>query len=263
MTTFGRRRDAPAIRKRVPMQILRSALFLLTQITTAVLFTPVALAAVVLPSLPRARVIGGWARFNIWALRRVCGITCEVSGAQHLPAGPAVIISNHQSAWETLFFQRVFPPQSYILKAQLLWIPLFGWGLAANRPVAINRARKVRALEQLVRGGRARLAEGRWLVVFPEGTRRPPGAPGKFQAGGALLAVKAGAPVVPVAHNAGVFWPKQAFLKRPGVIRMRIGPAIPSAAMSARELNAQVERWIRDALLELPGCDGGDGDGRP
>jgi len=239
------------------MQILRSLIFLLTQITTAVLFTPVALAAVALPSLPRARVISGWARFNIWTLRRVCGVACEVTGAANLPVGPAVIIANHQSAWETLFFQLVFPPQSYILKAQLLWIPLFGWGLAANRPVAINRARKVRALEQLVQGGQARLAEGRWLVVFPEGTRRPPGAPAKFQAGGALLAASSGAPIVPVAHNAGVFWPKQAFLKTPGVIRMRIGPAIPSAGKSARELNAQAEAWIAAALRELPGCDGG------
>jgi len=235
------------------MKILRSTIFLLLQITSALLFTPVALACLALPSLPRARVIGGWARFNIWTLRRVCGITCEVTGIEHLPAGPAVIISNHQSAWETLFFQLVFPPQSYILKAQLLWIPLFGWGLAANRPVAINRARKVRALEQLLRQGAARLDEGRWLVVFPEGTRRPPGAPGKFQAGGALVAAKTGAPIVPVAHNAGLFWPKQAFLKKPGVIRMRIGEAIDSEGQDARELNARAQRWIVEALRELPG----------
>lgn len=235
------------------MQILRSTIFLLTQTVSALLFTPVALAAVALPSLPRARVIGAWARFNIWTLKRVCGITCEVTGAEHLPAGPAVIISNHQSAWETLFFQLVFPPQSYILKAQLLWIPLFGWGLAANRPVAINRARKVRALEQLLRQGAARLAEGRWLVVFPEGTRRPPGAPGKFQAGGALVAAKTGAPIVPVAHNAGVFWPKQAFLKKPGVIRMRIGAPIAGAGQDARALNARAEQWIVGQLRELPG----------
>jgi len=139
------------------------------------------------------------------------------------------------------------------LKAQLLWIPLFGWGLAANRPVAINRARKVRALEQLLRQGAARLDEGRWLVVFPEGTRRPPGAPGKFQAGGALVAAKTGAPIVPVAHNAGLFWPKQAFLKKPGVIRMRIGETIDSEGQDARELNARAQRWIVEALRELPG----------
>ena len=242
------------------MQILRSLIFLAGQVGSAVLFTPVALACLALPSLPRARVIAGWARFNIWTLRRVCGITCEVSGVENLPQRPAVIISNHQSAWETLFFQLVFPPQSYILKVQLLWIPVFGWGLAANRPVAINRARKVRALEQLLTRGAARLAEGRWLVIFPEGTRRRPGAPGRFQAGGALVAAKTGAPIVPVAHNAGLFWPKQAFLKKPGVIRMRIGRPIPTdgtgdgdgESQNARELNARVEKWIHDALRALP-----------
>ena len=116
-----------------------------------------------------------------------------------------MLIANHQSAWETLCFQLIFPPQSYILKWQLLWIPFFGWGLAANRPVAINRSQKVRAMEQLLKQGTVRLNEGRWLVVFPEGTRMPPGRPGKFQPGGALVAAKTGAPVVPVAHNAGVF----------------------------------------------------------
>ena len=163
-----------------------------------------------------------------------------------------MLIANHQSAWETLCFQLIFPPQSYILKWQLLWIPFFGWGLAANRPVAINRSQKVRAMEQLLKQGTVRLNEGRWLVVFPEGTRMPPGRPGKFQPGGALVAAKTGAPVVPVAHNAGVFWPKNGFLKHPGVIRVRIGEAIQSKGKKARQINAQAEAWIIEALAALP-----------
>ena len=119
-----------------------SLFYLAAQAASALLFSPFALLCVVLPSVPRARVIGIWARFNIWTLRVFCGITCEVRGLENIPPRPAVLLANHQSAWETLYFQLVFPPQSYILKAQLLWIPFFGWGLAANRPVAINRAKK-------------------------------------------------------------------------------------------------------------------------
>ena len=231
---------------------MRSLVFLAGQILSAVLVSPVALLCLALPSLPRARIIACWARFNIWSLKHVCGITCEVIGAENIPARPAVLIANHQSAWETLYFQLLFPPQSYILKWQLLWIPFFGWGLAANRPVAINRTRKTRALEQLLKQGATRLAEGRWLVVFPEGTRSPPGNPGKFQPGGAMIAAKTGAPVVPVAHNAGLFWPKNGFLKRPGVIQLRIGEAIHSEGKKAREINTKAETWIIKTLRTLP-----------
>ncbi len=230
----------------------RALIFLLGQIISAILVSPLALLCFALPSLWRARVISCWARFNIWSLKHVCGITCEVRGAGHLPSRPAVLISNHQSAWETLYFQLIFPPQSYLLKWQLLLIPFFGWGLAANRPVAINRAKKIRALEHMIKQGATRLREGRWLVVFPEGTRMAVGRPGKFQGGGALLAAKTGAPIVPVAHNAGLFWPKNSILKRPGVVQMRIGKPIYPAGKKTQDINAEVEAWIKSALAELP-----------
>ena len=234
------------------MPPVRALIFLVGQIISAVLVSPVALLCLALPSLPRARIISAWARFNIWSLKHVCGVTCEVIGAENIPKQPAVLISNHQSAWETLYFQLIFPPQSYILKWQLLWIPFFGWGLAANRPVAINRSKKIRALEQLLKQGAARLREGRWVVAFPEGTRMPPGSPGKFQPGGAMLAAKTGAPVVPVAHNAGVFWPKNGFIKHPGVIQMRVGKPIQTTGKKPKQINAQVESWIVETLRELP-----------
>ncbi len=236
----------------LPMLPLRSLIFLIGQILSAMLIGPVAIFCLILPSLPRARIISSWARFNIWSLKHVCGITYDITGAENIPARPAVLISNHQSAWETLCFQLIFPPQSYILKWQLLWIPFFGWGLAANRPVAINRSKKTRALEQMLKQGAARLTEGRWLVVFPEGTRMPPGSPGKFQPGGALIAAKTGAPVVPVAHNAGLFWPKRGFIKHPGVIHIHIGKAIETKGQKAREINTHAESWIAETLRTLP-----------
>ena len=232
--------------------LLRALIFAAGQGLSAVVVSVAAVLCIPMSSLTRARVVSAWARFNIWTLKHVCKISFEVSGRENIPRHPAVIIANHQSAWETLCFQIIFPPQSYILKSQLLWIPFFGWGLAANRPIAINRAKKIRAIDQLLTQGAARLNEGRWLVVFPEGTRRPPQQPGKFQPGGAMIAAHTGAPIVPVAHNAGVFWPKNSFIKHPGVVRVRIGAAIPSANQNARELTARAEQWIIESLRAMP-----------
>ena len=233
---------------------LRSLVYLAGQVVSAaVIFLAVLLCWPAVGRAGRERIIRQWARFNIWTLDKVCGISHRVIGAANIPAGPAVIIANHQSAWETLVFQLIFPAQSYLLKRELLWIPVFGWGLAMNRPVAINRARKARALDILVKEGAARLHEGRWLVVFPEGARMPPGKPGKFQAGGAMIAVRSQCPVVPVAHNAGVFWPKRSFLKHPGVIDIRIGKPLASTGVKTRQLNEALASWIGAELARLPG----------
>ena len=137
-----------------------------------------------------------------------------------------------------------FPGTILFIKKELLWIPIFGWGLALNRPIAIDRSKKIRALDTLVKEGVIRLKEGRWLVIFPEGTRGNPGEMGKFQVGGAMIAAKSGYPVVPVAHNAGLFWPKNSFLKYPGTIDVVIGPVIVSNSKKARQINREVEEWI-------------------
>jgi 1-acyl-sn-glycerol-3-phosphate acyltransferase len=234
------------------MIYLRSLLYLVGQTLTAVVVSVIAICCFFLPSLTRAKVISIWARFNIWSLRILCGTTYRVTGVENIPDQPSIIISNHQSAWETLAFQLIFPPQSYLLKRNLLWIPFFGWGLAMNRPIAIDRSKKARALDQLIKQGKERLAEGRWLVIFPEGTRMEPGNPGQFQVGGAMIATKSGSPVVPVAHNAGVFWPKNSFLKYPGVIDVIIGPAIEPQRKKAREVNQEVEEWVHERVEKLP-----------
>ena len=232
---------------------LRSALFFAGMVVSVMAFWPVSMLAWLLPIIPRMRVIGLWARFiGLW-LRLTCGLRHRVHGLENLPARPGVILSKHQSAWETIVFQVIFPPQTWALKREALWIPLFGWGLAATDPIAINRSTRVKALEQLLQQGRKKIEEGRWVVIFPEGTRTAPGQRGRYFPGGAMLAVKAGVPVVPVAHNAGHFWARRSFLKKPGVINVHIGPSITVEGRQARAVNRAAEEWIESTMLQLAG----------
>ncbi len=233
------------------MQAFRSTVFVAGQLLTAIVFTPFALLAYPLPPVTRSRFVANWARFVIWWLRVTCGLTHAVRGQEHLPDRPSVILSAHQSAWETIAFQVIFPAQAWVLKRELLWIPLFGWGLAATQPIAIDRRRGLRALETVISAGRQRLREGRWVVVFPEGTRLAPGERRRFNAGGATLAVRAGVPVVPVAHNAGQFWPRRGWLKRQGVIDVVIGRPIQTVGRRPKAVNAEAENWIVATLAEL------------
>jgi len=174
-----------------------------------------------------------------------------VIGRENLPDRPAVILSKHQSTWETLAFQVIFPPQVLVLKRELLWIPFFGWGLALASPIAIDRASGARALKRMAELGRERLAQGFWIAIFPEGTRVKPGERGKYHEGGAWLAVQCGALVVPVAHNAGLLWGRNAFLKRPGTVIVEIGTPIDSRAHTSESLNRLVEKWIEDRMASL------------
>lgn len=224
--------------------LLRSALFSLALLLVTPPYAILALATAPLPRMARYHVISGWSRIVLWCLRVLCGIDWKVEGAEHLPAGPAVILSKHQSAWETLAFQQIFPPQVHVLKRELLWLPFFGWGLALMSPIAIDRARGLSALRQIARRGRVRLRQGFWVVVFPEGTRVKPGEHRRYRLGGAWLAAHAGAPVVPVAHNAGRFWPRNSFRKYPGTVTVRIGPPIDSAGREPDDINALAEMWI-------------------
>lgn len=235
------------------LSYLRSALFLIGQSLAAVFFWPVTVVSLLLPLRPRLKVIALWARFVIWWLRVTCGISHRVEGAENLIEGPAVILSKHQSAWETIAFQLIFPPLVFVLKRELLWIPFFGWGLAASSPVAIKRDSPRKALAQLIAQGKKRLAAGAWVAIFPEGTRMSPGERGKYNPGGAMLAVEAGVPVVPVAHNAGRHWARRSFLKTPGVITVAIGPAIETRDHSTREVSTRAEEWIEEAMTRIGG----------
>ena len=232
---------------------LRSALFFAGMVVSVMAFWPVSMLAWLLPIIPRMRVIGRCARFFCLRSLLTWGLRHRVHGLENLPARPGVILSKHQSAWETIVFQVIFPPQTWALKREALWIPLFGWGLAATDPIAINRSTRVKALEQLLQQGRKKIEEGRWVVIFPEGTRTPPGQRGRYFPGGAMLAVRAGVPVVPVAHNAGHFWARRSFLKKPGVINVHIGPSITVEGRQARAVNRAAEEWIESTMLQLAG----------
>ncbi|MDH3637036.1 MAG: 1-acyl-sn-glycerol-3-phosphate acyltransferase [Gammaproteobacteria bacterium] len=233
------------------LQGLRSTLFLVGQLGTAILFTPFAIIAYPLSPVSRSRFIANWARFVIWWLRVTCGLTHRVTGLENLPQRPSVILSKHQSAWETIAFQLIFPAQAWVLKRELLWIPFFGWGLAATQPIAIDRRYGMRALETVISAGVQRLREGRWVVVFPEGTRLSPGKRRRYNVGGATLAAKAGVPVVPVAHNSGTFWPRRGLVKRPGVIDVVIGHPIEPDGRGPKQVNAEAEAWIEETMVGL------------
>ncbi len=226
------------------MIALRSTLFAAALALVTPPYALIALATFPLPRIARYRIISGWSRLVVKLARALCGIRWQVEGREHLPAHPAVILAKHQSAWETLAFQEIFPPQVLVLKRELLWIPFFGWGLALMSPIAINRANGRAALRDIARRGRERLAQGFWVVIFPEGTRVRPGERRAYQQGGAWLATQCGVPVVPVAHNAGRLWPKNAYLKRPGTVTVRIGPPIATAGRDAKDISADAEAWI-------------------
>ncbi len=233
---------------------VRSTLFFAGMAISAVLFCPVALLVWPVPVVTRMRIIGLWAHFIRWWLALTCGLRHEVKGLEHLPSKPGVILSKHQSAWETIVFQVIFPPQTWALKREALWLPFFGWGLAATSPIAINRDTPVRALERLLRQGCEKIAQGRWVVIFPEGTRMAPGEQGAYHPGGAMLAVKARVPVVPIAHDAGLYWGRRSFLKKPGVIRVCVGPPIATDGAKARAVNQAAQEWIESTMASLLGA---------
>ncbi len=234
-----------------PGVILRSTLFALFQAAVTLLFSIVALATFPLDLQFRYRVITTWTRLVMWGARRICGIHYRVLGAERVPAPPFVVLSKHQSAWETLAFQLIFPPQVWVVKRELLWIPFFGWGLAMLAPIAIDRGSGRRALRQMLEQGRDRLARGYCIVIFPEGTRMAPGERGDYQLGGAWLAAKTATPVVPVAHDSGAVWRRNAFLKYPGTITVSIGAPIDTRDVAPEDLNRRVEDWIEAEMRRI------------
>ncbi|HEY7761304.1 MAG TPA: lysophospholipid acyltransferase family protein [Burkholderiales bacterium] len=230
---------------------LRSAVFLLLQAALTIVWSLLSLLTFPFNPLTRYRFITLWSRMVIRLASAICGIRYEVRGLEHLPARPGIILSKHQSAWETLAFQVFLPPQVWVLKRSLLRIPFFGWGLAMMNPIAIDRAAGMQALKQTLEQGRERLAQGFWIVIFPEGHRFPPGEKGTYHPGGAWLAIQTGAPVVPIALNSGYLWRRDAFVKLPGKITVSIGRPIETGSMKAEALMRRVEDWIESETARL------------
>ncbi len=233
---------------------LRSAAYLTGQILSTLLLGPVMLLLLPFRFEVRYGAARVWVRFNLWLLQKVCGLTYRVTGQQNIPRDRCgLIFCKHQSAFETIALQAIFPPVVFILKQELLKIPVWGWAMATLEPIAIDRQAKSQALKQVLREGEARIQSGRWVVLFPEGTRVSPGEKGQYGSSGGMLAHRARCPVVPVAHNAGEYWAKNGFLKYPGVIEFHIGPVLDGADLSAAELNRQAEHWVESAMQGITG----------
>jgi len=231
--------------------VLRSLAYALLQLVVTPVWAMVALATFPFSRHTRYRVVSGWSRFMVRGAERVCGIRYRVLGAENIPAEPCVILAKHESAWETLAFQVIFPPQVWVVKRELLWIPFFGWGLAMLSPIAIDRKSGPRALRHTVEQGRERLRQGFSIVIFPEGTRAAPGSRGVYQVGGAWLALQTGVPILPVAHNAGTYWPRNALVKRPGTITVSVGPIMRPDGKKAAALMHNVENWIENETRRI------------
>ncbi len=220
------------------------------------------LSLLIAPFLPfpaRYRFINVyWCRFAVGAAKYMIGLNYRVAGAENIPAERCVILAKHQSTWETFFLSAYFQPLSQVLKKELLRVPFFGWAMAMLKPIAINRDNPKQALKQLATQGAERLQQDCWVLIFPEGTRIPVGQMGKFSRGGASLAVNAGLPVLPIAHNAGMFWPKVGWGKKPGTIDVVIGQALYVEGEGPRaiaELNQRAFEWIAQTQFDLGALD--------
>ena len=231
----------------------RSALFSLGMIAATCLWAPLVLLTFPLPYAKRYAFAVLWCRMILFWLKLTCKLDHQVSGLENIPNQPVVVLSKHQSTWETLTLARLFSPQVWVLKRELLLVPFFGWGLAMLRPIAIDRGARRAAMRQIITLGTSRLKAGCNVVVFPEGTRVQVGKRKRYGLGGILLAQKSGHLIVPVAHNAGLFWPRRAFLKRPGTIRLVIGKPLDSSKYGADELKDMVEHWIEDQVQDMTG----------
>lgn len=236
------------------MTVIRSVSFMLWAIVLTVALAPfIILIALASPAVAW-RLVALWRLGFMSGVAAILGIRTEVRGRENMPAEPSVILSKHQSAWETVALQDIVPPGRncvFVLKKELLRLPFFGWALAAMRHISIDRQAGAGALDQVVRQGRECLKRGLYVIIFPEGTRVAPGQKKRYKVGGAYLATHVGCQVVPVAHNAGELWPRQAFLKRPGTITVSIGPAFSAAGMSEQEVNERVEAWVEAEMRKL------------
>jgi 1-acyl-sn-glycerol-3-phosphate acyltransferase len=234
------------------MALIRSILFALVATVVTVFY-----GCIVIPMAFISHDIGytcakSWGRQIVRLAKYVCGIRYQVLGIENLPASPAIVMAKHQSAWETVGILMHVPQASWIIKKELVLVPVVGWALASLRSIAIDRKSGKAARDQILEQGRDRIARGNWVVIFPEGTRVAPGEKGRYGIGGAWLAAHTGTPVVPIAHNAGELWRRNAFIKRPGLVTMSIGPAIPTQGLEATDVIKRVEEWIENEMARLP-----------
>jgi len=236
------------------LAFIRASVFLIGYSIFTVCYGTLSLPLRLAPAPTRHRVIISWTQLVVWWAKVVCGIRYEITGLEKLESldGPLVVLSKHQCAWETFFLQSLFYPASTVLKQELLSLPFFGWGLSSLRPIAIDRSNPREALRQVKQQGVEKLNSGMNLILFPEGTRVIIGERVKYARSGAEIAAAAGATIVPVCHNAGMYWgQKKNFVKKPGVVQVVIGEPIDSNSANSREITANVETWIESTLEDI------------
>jgi 1-acyl-sn-glycerol-3-phosphate acyltransferase len=245
---------SPALEPRTDKQlasVLRSLAFSLFQILVTPPYALLVLALFWLPPIPRYRFITGWCAVNLWAARVLCGIRHRVVGLENAGSAPLIVACKHSSTWETLFLSRLLPPLAYVAKKELLSLPFFGWGFRLASPITIDRKAGQDAMSQIAKQGRVRFAQGFWIILYPEGTRIPPGKRVRYKTGASRLAIEMRTPILPIAHNAGWLWPKGILGKRPGTITLSIGKPIPPDGMDAGRLMQAVESWIENEVARL------------
>jgi 1-acyl-sn-glycerol-3-phosphate acyltransferase len=230
---------------------LRSLIFWIVFAFLILIFTTLLVLSFPFPLEKRFLLTRTWSRLVLWSLQLTCNLRYEIKGTENIPDTPGIIFSKHQSTWETTSLNLWFAAQSWVVKRELLWVPVFGWAVFMMDPIALDRGAGKRAVDQLVQQGRERLEKGRWIIVFPEGTRIAPGKTGRYRIGGAMLAERTGYPVTPIAHNAGEYWPRRQFIKRPGVIQVRIGPPIEAKNKSAPLILAEAKQWIETEMAAI------------
>lgn len=235
------------------MQWLASLVYTTFLFLSTAAFAVAVMLSSVLPYRWRYAVARAWAQTQLTAVKLLCGLDYVVEGREHVPPGNHISMWKHSSAWETIAQMVVFPPQAWVLKREILWIPIVGWGTWLMRPIAIDRKARSSAVNQVVQQGKERLAAGMWILIFPEGTRVAVGQQKRYGISGALLASQTGTLIVPVAHDAGRYWARRGLLKKRGTIRVVIGPPIHTAGRDPREITEDVRAWIDAKTAELGG----------
>jgi len=234
------------------VKIVRATLFWIGFGFTTVIATTLLTASYFLPLYLRFRIASSWSWATLKWLKITCNLDYKVEGKENVPKGGAhVVLGNHQSTWETIACNLFFSPAVWVMKKEVLRIPVFGWGARAIQPIAIDRASGKRAVEQVKLVGIKRLKQGYFVVLFPEGTRVLPGKKARYKVGGAVLAEAAKVSVLPFAHNAGKFWHRMQYTKTPGVVRVKIGKPIDTTGLTAQEIMTKVEAWVRTTEIEI------------
>jgi len=236
------------------MILFRSSLYFLCLVFLTVIIAMVIITVgLLLPYRQRSTLGNIWGRCNLWLLSKICGLNYEIRGLENIPETGCIILSKHQSAWETIALRGLLPAnQAWVLKRELLWVPFFGWALLALQAIGIDRKSGRTAMNQVVTKGQKHLDKGNNVIIFPEGTRVAPGERKRYGAGGAILAHHTKFPIVPIALNSGVFWRRRDLKKYPGTIQVVIGPPIPVEGLKSSAINKKVEEWIETTMDTLP-----------